>query len=510
MITRIVIAGGGTAGWMTAAALANRIVGATSIQVTLVESEEIGTVGVGEGTTAALPPFHDAAYGFDEAEMMRASGATFKLGIRFNDWSYIGHSYFHSFGKFGVEQDTALIDFHHYWLHSRQVGETPDLSDFNLSAVAAASGRFAKKVEAPAGLPSELPYAYHFDARLYAGFLRKFAEARGIRRLEGKISRVLLDSEDGLIEALLLEDGRRLDADFFFDCTGFRGLLIEDTLSTGFEDWSHLLPCDRAVAVPAKSILPRVPFTTSTAHAHGWQWHIPLQHRSGNGYVYSSSFCSDDEAAQLLLNNIAGEPLGEPMKLRFTPGCRRKSWNGNCVAIGLSAGFLEPLEATSIALIHTAIHHFLFYFPEKRHDPTRAGLFNRAIDSLYRDIRNLLILHYMLNRRTDSPMWQACREIDVPDELGERIEVFRKSAHIRITDDQFFNLASNLTIMLSQGINPESYHQVLASLNQNLNQNIPAYMRRLKAGIRDTALNLPTLDEFIESYCPMESASRSP
>ena len=452
-VRRFVIVGGGTAGWMAAAALA-RFSGATA-QIRLVESEEIGTVGVGEATIPQIRLFNQSL-GIDEDDFLRATQGTFKLGIEFEGWRAPGHRYIHAFGSVG--RPLGLIPFHHYWLRHRGMGGTTSLWDYSPAARAAAANLFARPDDAPGKLPSGLAWAFHFDASLYASFLRRFAEERGVARTEGKVAHVALRSEDGFVEAVTLESGEWIEGDLFIDCSGFRGLLIEQALHTGYEDWSHWLPCDRALAVPSARVGELTPYTRSSAREAGWQWRIPLQHRTGNGYVYCSRFVSDEEAARTLLANLDGEPLGEPRPLRFVTGKRRKAWNGNCVALGLAGGFMEPLESTSIHLIQSGIARLLQLLPGAGGvTDAEAAEYNRQTDFEWGSIRDFLILHYHANGR-DEPFWRACREAEIPDSLAHKIALFHSGGRIFRVEEELFTELGWLQVMLGQGIEPEAWH----------------------------------------------------
>ena len=509
-IRSVVIAGGGTAGWMTAAAFANRIMQTVGCSVTLVESDAIGTIGVGEATVPSLRLFHRLTYGLDEADLMRHVQGTFKLGIRFDDWTRPGHSYFHPFGIHGASIQRNFLHFQHYWMHGRRLGDAREIVEYNMSAMAARAGKFTAPAADRSSILSELEYAYHLDAGLYAAYLRRYAEARGVWRVEGRIVNVALRSEDGFIEALELDGGRRLAADLFIDCTGFRGVLIEQALAAGYEDWSRYLPCDRAVAVAAENRGPLAPYTVAIARPHGWQWRIPLQHRSGNGYVYSSRHCSDDEAASLLLANLEGPPLRDPIRLRFATGRRRRYWKRNCVAIGLSAGFVEPLESTSIFLIYDSILRLMSLFPNADFAPENRDLFNRLTDAVYEDIRDFLLLHYHATERTE-PLWTASRNLGLPESLRQRIEMFRTAAHAHVEDSfatrgaaALFEETRWVSVMLGQNIMPQAYHPFVAGMGDRIP--LLESLADLRGLIRKAVDGMPAHDEYIARYCPAEPA----
>ncbi|KQV55826.1 MULTISPECIES: tryptophan halogenase family protein [unclassified Caulobacter] len=491
---KFVVVGGGTAGWIAAATLIQALKGKVG-EVELIESDEIGTVGVGEAT---IPPiqFLNGLLGIDEFDFIKKTQATFKLGIQFRDWGKLGDQYFHPFGPYG--EPFEGVGFHHYWLRLRAQGEGGSLDDYAMATVTARMGKFAvPPKELPPGVPG-LGYAYHFDAGLYAKYLRAYAEARGVKRTEGKIAKVELRPEDGFVSGLTLADGRRVEGDFFVDCSGFRGLLIEQALEAGFEDWSHWLPCDRALAVPCESVSPMTPYTRATARAGGWQWRIPLQHRIGNGHVYCSSFISDDEAAATLLANLDGKPQADPRPLRFTAGRRKKSWSKNVVALGLAGGFMEPLESTSIHLVQTGAMRLLSLLPFGGYDPAAELEYNRLTQIEYEQIRDFIILHYHATERTDSPLWNHCRTMAIPDSLAHKIELFRNRAKIARFDDQLFAEPSWLAVFLGQGIAPRDYdhladvpdYAVVASRLRGVGQKI--------AGI---ASGLPSHDAFIAATC---------
>ena len=448
---RVVIVGGGTAGWMTAAAL-GAVLGPRVAAVRLIESEEIGIVGVGEATLPHIRAFNQRL-GLDEADFVRATAATFKLGIEFRDWGAVGERYIHPFGAFG--HDAEGVGFHHYLTRA---GRLDAFEDWSLPIVAARQARFAPPGNDPRSLLSTYGYAYQFDATRYAPYLRAHAEARGVRRTEGRITAVE-PSGDGGVAAVVLQSGERLEGDLFVDCSGFRALLIGATLSEPFEDWSHWLPCDRAVALPCVGDGPLLPYTTATAMPAGWRWRIPLQHRVGNGYVYASAHIEDAAAADALLDAIEGAPRAEPRVLRFTAGRRRRSWVGNVVAVGLAGGFLEPLESTSIYLVQLAITQLLELFPRAAIDPIDRDEFNRAVDLEYDRIRDFLILHYHATRRDDSPFWDHVRTMQVPDSLAQKIDLFRRRGRVVTYREGVFLEPSWIAVYLGQGIHPAGYDQ---------------------------------------------------
>ena len=487
-IKKIVIAGGGTAGWMTAAAL-SKLMGA-NLDITLVESEAIGTVGVGEATIPTLVFFH-RLLGIDEAEFLAATQGTYKLGIRFENWRDQGKDYLHAFGVTG--QDCWACGFQHFWMRGRQLGLAGDFGEYCLERRAAEAHRFSH-------LPNNgLNYAFHFDASLYAAYLRKFSASHGVKRVEGKIDQVLLHPDNGYIRALKLDSGRELEGDFFIDCTGMRALLIEKTLHTGFESWSHWLPCDSAQAVPSVRSDDFTPYTRSTRRKAGWQWRIPLQHRTGNGYVYSSADISDDEAAATLLANLDGEALADPRVLRFKAGKRQKAWAHNCIGMGLAGGFLEPLESTSIYLVQMAIMHMLTLMPAERAiDPALPCEFNRVMDVEYDRIRDFLILHYVANE-ADAPLWERVTAAQVPDTLEDKIDRFRHRGHVQAYRDGLFGPPSWQAVFVGQGIEPRAADRLADVLPA---ATVDERLANLAATIADAAATLPSHADFIARYCP--------
>ena len=497
-IRSVTIVGGGTAGWMTAAVLA-RFVVQQGISMTLIESEDIGIVGVGEATVPAIQAFN-AVLGIDEREFLAQTQGTFKLGIEFRDWSRLGNVHGHFFGDYGASIEG--ISPHHHWLKLRSLGDSELLSEYSMPYAAAKLGRFAPPASDPRSVASSYKYAYHFDAALYARYLRRHAEQRGVQRREGRVVDFRLRGVDGLIESLTLESGERIEADFFVDCSGFRGLLIEQALHTGYEDWSHWLPCDRAVAVPCENTRELSPLTTSTAREAGWQWRIPLQHRVGNGYVYSSCFISDEQATATLLSNLEGPTLAEPRRLRFTAGRRRQFWNRNCIAIGLAGGFMEPLESTSILLIQTCIARLIDMFPDRNFDPVMIAEYNRVTALEFERIRDFLILHYHATEREDSPLWRYCRDMSVPDSLQHKIEVFKSCGRVALASDETFLEPSWVAIFLGQHVYPRRYDPLVDAIEL---QRLRGGLQQRRAAIRNAAQAMPPHREFIDRYCPASS-----
>lgn len=489
-IKKVVVLGGGTAGWMSAALL-KKVLGDT-IDLTLVESEQIGTVGVGEAT---IPPIQllNQVLGLDEKAFLRETKATIKLAIQFENWGSKGESYFHTFGAPG--KALAFCHFHHYWTRARQLGHDFNLWDFDLNYNCIKGGKFAPiKVQDPI---LELSYAYHFDAGLYAQFLRKMSEKMGAKRIEGKVAQVFQDPENGYISSLRLEDGQDIHGDFFIDCSGFRALLIQQKLGVGYDDWSHHLPCDRAIAVPSNRFEKTLPYTRSIAHEAGWQWRIPLQHRNGNGLVYSSNYLSDDEATQKLLGNLDSEAIGDPNYIKFTTGRRRKQWFRNVLAVGLSSGFLEPLESTSIHLIQSAVVRLIQLFPHDGVKDSEVAEYNKQSEIEFEQIRDFLILHYNLNRR-DEPFWRDRREAEIPDTLQHKMALFEEKGLLIREQNDLFLEASWLQVMLGQGITPKDYHPLANNMSESQLLDMLNKVKQIK---RDPLSKLPEHDEFLRGYC---------
>lgn len=496
VIRSVVIVGGGTAGWMTAAALARALNAGCSI--TLIESEEIGTVGVGEATIPPIRIFNQTL-GIDENEFIRATMGSFKLGIQFVDWAKIGHRYFHPFGTYG--RDFDMVPVHQYWLAARAAGDQTCLDDLCMAWAAASRGKFAPPSPDGRNVLSTYEYAYHFDAGLYARFLRAYSETRGVERIEGKVSDVSQNGASGFVEGVTMADGRVVQGDLFIDCSGFRGLLIEGALQAGYEDWTHWLPCDRAMAVPCASAADFTPFTRSTAREAGWQWRIPLQHRTGNGYVYSSQFISDESAAEKLLANLDGKALGDPRPLRFVTGRRKSFWTKNVIAIGLSSGFMEPLESTSIHLIQAGISKLLALFPTLDFDPLTIAEYNRIAVTEFERIRDFLILHYKLTQREDSALWRYCANMDIPDSLQWKIDHFRKHGRLLAREMDLFGAPSWLAVHIGQLNFPENPDPLISFRNVDGRE----WLGRLAAAMVAEAQRLPSHQQYIDRYCKAAS-----
>ena len=492
---RILIVGGGTAGWMAAAALAKTF--GTHRNIVLIESDQIGTVGVGEATIPAIKNFH-MLLELDEIDFLTAVNGTFKLGIEFENWGRLGDRYFHPFGPPGT--DAWAAQFHHYWLKARQIGERRDLGEFSLEASLSRAGKFGMNGERKPN------YAYHFDAGLYAGMLRRYSERLGVERIEGKVVSVKQVAASGDIESVVLESGQVVAGDFFIDCSGFRGLLIEQTLKTGWEDWSHWLRSDSAVAVQSESMAPPMPCTRATARSAGWQWKIPLQHRVGNGMVYCSDYLTDDQAAKLLLDGIDGAPISEPRTIKFNTGRRRRQWNRNCLALGLASGFLEPLESTSIHMIQNSLIRFIKLFPVADINPAEVDQFNHDVRLEAERIRDFIILHYHVNQRTDSAYWTDCREMNIPESLAHKIELFRANARVFRDHYELFAEQSWVAVMAGQGIEPAGYHPIVDTLSE---QQLTDFLASVRASIGQIIARQPLHQDYLRSlprHAPLKSA----
>jgi tryptophan halogenase len=486
---------------MAAAAL-GKVIGTHNHSITLVESEEIGTVGVGEATIPPIMQFN-AILGIDEDEFVRETNATFKLGIDFVDWRKIGSSYFHPFGLFGAAIKGG-VGFMNYWLRWMHSGGDPDCARFIAEAEAARVGRFGRTGSSADGQLPRINYAYQFDAATYAAYLRRFSERRGVVRREGRIVGFDQNSETGYIQAVKLADGTRIAGDFFIDCSGFRGLLIEGAFAAGFDDWSRWLPNNRAAAVPCERVEEPTPFTRSTAREAGWQWRIPLQHRTGNGYVFCDAYVSEDEAARRLLERLDGKPLADPKILRFTAGKRRLGWAKNCLAVGLSSGFLEPLESTSIHLIQVAIMKLLELFPHREVNPVLVDQYNREMDILYDHIRDFIIAHYKVTERDDTPFWQYCRNMEIPDSLAAKLALFQERGEAHMVPGDLFSETSWFAVLYGQGITPESYHPIADTMPED---ELQLTIARIRNAIKQRVETLPSHDAFIQSCCAARPAA---
>lgn len=494
-VRKVVIVGGGTAGWMAASAVA-KIFGATGMEIVLVESEQVGTIGVGEATIPQINLFN-RLLDLDEDEFVRKTQGTFKLGIEFVDWTRLGHSYMHPFGFYGRDMDG--IPFHHFWLNQEQSGYEHDLNEFCLQSVAARQGKFMRPVKDAMNSPlGYIAYAFQFDAGLYAQFLRSFAEARGVKRIEGLITNTNLHSETGFVESVVLESGEEINGDFFIDCSGFRGVLIEQALETGYEDWRDWLPCDRAIAIPCERVGTPTPYTRSTAHTAGWQWRIPLQHRTGNGHVFCSEYMAEDEATDILLNNLDGEPLADPFRLSYITGVRKKAWNRNVLALGLSSGFLEPLESTSIHLIQSGLARLMTMFPTGRFEQADINEYNRTTRIEFEFIRDFLVLHYRQTERDDSAFWRHCQNLPMSDHLQRKIALYEASGRIIREKDELFTETSWLAVMHGQGIKPRGHHPVATTLGHD---EVHRRMEQMRQVMLASAGHMPSHEDFIRENC---------
>jgi tryptophan halogenase len=489
--TKVVIAGGGTSGWLSAYSLVSRL--GNVLDITLVESDQIGTIGVGEATIPTIRSFHSLR-GINEQEFMSATQATFKLGIQFDNWGKEKDSYFHSFGEIG--QRSWMAEFHEFWMEAKAQGFGGSLEDYCLELKAAKANKFSTQ----AG-KKPVSFAYHFNATAYAAYLRTKSEKAGVKRREGLIEHVQKDAT-GNITSLTLGNGEVILGDVFIDCTGFRGLLIGESLGVGYEDWSHLLAADSAIAVQTKAVEEPRPYTQSIAHPAGWQWRIPLQGRVGNGIVYSSKFLSDDEARDTLMGNITGEPITEPRQLRFTTGRREKAWHKNCIAIGLSSGFLEPLESTSIHLVTTALMRLMKLFPFGGKINLLAEQYNREAQLEAETIRDFIILHYHLTERNDSRFWDHYRTMEIPESLAHRMAIFKENGYSWPDDVGLFRVDSWVQVMMGQGITPEQHHKGSCVIPT---EGLKEQMAALRKMIENSVEQLPTHSDFIKKYCPAKS-----
>ena len=493
-IRRLVIVGGGTAGWMAASALGHVL--GKSVDVRLVESDDIGTVGVGESTIPMLRLFN-ALLGIDEDEFMRETRATFKLGIELRDWARIGDRYMHGFGPIG--RNLATLSFHQYWLRLHQAGKARDLEAYSINRVAALAHRFMRADRSSPNSPlADIVHAFHIDAGLYARYLRQFAEKAGVRRTEGKVVDVEQRPLDSFVQAIRLADGERIEGDLFVDCSGLRGLLIEEALHTGYESWSHWLPCDSAVVVPCESSEQLPPYTIATARPAGWQWRIGLQHRTGNGHVFSSAHMSEDEATAILMEGLDGRPLADPRTLRFTSGQRAKTWNRNVVAIGLAQGFAEPLESTSIHVIQATIARLIAFFPDREFRPVDVDEFNRQCRFENERIRDFLILHYHATERDDSAFWNHVRTMAVPDTLQHKLDLWRSAGRIVRTDNELFAEVGWLQVLHGQRVAARAHHPIADALDE---ADIAEYLGDIERVVGACVEQMPSHAKFVAAHC---------
>lgn len=491
-IKKVVIVGGGTAGWMTAATIAKTL--GTSLDVVLIESDDIPTVGVGEATIPTLISLHQLI-GINEQEFMSAVNGTFKLGISFESWRNVDEDYFHSFGTTG--KDCWAAGFQHFWLKHQRQKKAKDYGQYCPELVAAEQNRFAIAPK------HGLNYAYHIDAGLYAQFLRAFAESNGAVRTEGKVLNANLHADSGFIKSVTLEDGQEVDGDLFVDCSGFRGLLIEQALHTGYDDWSHFLPANSAVAVQTEALQAPVPYTRSIARGSGWQWRIPLQTRVGNGLVFCDGFMQDDEAIETLLSNVEGKTLNDPRVLKFTTGSRRKHWNKNCIAIGLSSGFIEPLESTSIHLIQRSITRLLQMFPHNGIVEADINEFNHQMAAEIDHTRDFIVLHYHVTNRSDTEFWRHCANMQIPDSLQHRIDLFKQTGRVFKVPTELFGENSWVQVMMGQGLIPDDYHPIV---NMMSDEELESFMTTIDNGVQDLVKQLPTHSDFIQHYCQSQES----
>ena len=498
-LEHVVIVGGGSAGWMAATALSQALArtGPNACRITLIESDEIGTVGVGEAT---IPPIKvlNQAMGLDEAQFMKRTQGTFKLGIEFVDWAQVGRRYFHQFGPHGMQFDYSPM--HQFWLKHRHDPGVPYIDDFSMAWQAAKLGRFSKPIGDPRNVLSTFDYAYHFDAGLYARYLREVSESRGVVRAEGKIVDVALREGDGFVKHVKMEDGREIAGDLFIDCSGFRGLLIEEALHTGYDDWSHWLPCNRAVAVPCESAGDPLPYTRATAREAGWQWRIPLQHRIGNGYVFCSEFMSEDRASELILQRLDGKALATPRPLRFVTGKRRQMWNRNVVALGLASGFMEPLESTSLHLVQSGISKLLALWPDRDFEASVREEYNRLSVLEFERIRDFLILHYKLTQRDDGELWRYTSSMAIPDTLQHRIDQFRSYGRVVSDVADLFGPPSWVAVHLGQLNDPQRHDPLVDQRPLEAR----AVLKQLHDAMQQVARSMPTHAQYLAQHCKAE------
>ncbi|GLS25274.1 tryptophan halogenase family protein [Marinibactrum halimedae] len=493
-VKNVVIVGGGTSGWITAATLVKLL--GHSIAITLIESEQIGTIGVGEATIPPIVTLNNAL-GISETDFMKKTQATIKLGIEFNHWGKPGQSYMHAFGNIG--QDFAFCSFHHLWNKARLNGDTRSFWQYSLNYQAAKHHKFTHLTRIPHTELKGLVSAYHFDAGLYAGYLSNFCQQRGVQRKEGKVIGTTQQKDNGYIQTLHLESGETIEGDLFIDCTGFRGQLIHNTLGVAYENWQHWLPCDRAIAIPSERLKSLPPYTQANAHTAGWQWKIPLQHRTGNGIVYSDNHLSEDQAYAHLMAHLPSKPIAEPKALRFTTGRRKQAWFKNCIAIGLASGFLEPLESTSIHLVQSAAIRLVKHFPHRGIQDASVSIYNAQTQKEIEHIRDFLILHYHANQREGSDFWRDCQHMDIPDSLKMKIENFTSTGNIFTESDDLFLPIAWQQVMIGQNLLPKDYHPATGHFSSQQHQQLLDSLEQL---IKSLAERLPDHEEFLNQLSP--------
>jgi len=494
-LQNIVIVGGGTAGWMTASAL-SRFLQGQGVHIRLIESEDLGVIGVGEATVPMIQSFNEML-GIDEVEFIKKTSGSFKLGIDFQHWGKLNHRFFHPFGDFG-ETIEGLAP-HHHWLKLKMMGDKTPIGDYSFSTVAAYDNRYAPPPSDKRLSVAAYKYAYHFDAILYAKLLRDYSLAAGVKRTESKILHTKLREADGFIQSVIMENGEEISGDLFIDCSGFAGLLIEKALKTGYVDWSHWLPCNRAIAAPCELGGEFSPYTRSTAREAGWQWRIPLQHRVGNGYVYSNHFINETEAESVFVKSLEGKILAEPRLLKFVTGHRKKSWNKNCVAIGLSAGFIEPLESSGLQLIQTAIIRLISFFPDNSFDPVLVNEFNRITQNEYEGIRDFIVAHYCLGERDDAELWKYCRTMELPDSLTHRLELFKSCGNISLVAEDSYREPSWVAILVGLNLIPKRYDPFVDRINDDV---LIRVMKQRREEIKKIASTMPSHSRYVAEVCP--------
>lgn len=493
-IQNIIIVGGGSAGWMTAAALSRMLPASSSVNITLIESEQIGTVGVGEATIPDVINFN-AMLGISEQDFLSATNGTFKLGIEFINWGQIGESYFHPFGPHGV--DMQGIDFHQFWMRYQDVNQGTRIEDFSLSTLAAKRHKFALPSKDPRSVLSQLRYAYHFDATAYAQYLRRYAEQRGVKRVEGKVVNISVAPDTGCLDKVQLENGAEYAGDMFFDCSGFRGLLMRQTLGVNFKDWAHWLPCDTAQTVACERTGPLLPYTKSTAKTAGWQWRIPTQHRTGNGHIYASDMMRDEEAIESLLSDLDGPAKAAPRKIKFRTGHLERFWEKNCVAIGLSGGFLEPLESTSLFLIQEGISKFISLFPSADMPKAVVAEYNKQLTTKFEQVRDFIILHYKATKRDDSPFWDYCRNMSIPDTLQHKMDLFQEAGRVFRYEDELFARPSWVAVMVGQNVLPKTIDPIVAELSD---EEIARSLNSMRVALNGAAQKMETHETYLKKY----------